>query len=189
MCPDNARQSTGTTSGVTGDAPTSSAPTSNPADTPPDEAMLVVLHDDLTRVLDRHIDAHADLSTRPIQLIQLNGLVLTIVVALVSEFQSGLFVSPLGQLGVVLLVLSTVVALAGYRLRAVELGPGTTVARHALSYRMTAREYLWWMTKKGTPRFIESVSAHNDRRSRYVQWSLYLFLAGLFALLVGILTI
>jgi hypothetical protein len=153
-----------------------------------DMETLRVVHQDLQQALERHIQALKAISRKSLQIIRLNGIILTILLAASSQVRNlDPYTNWATNLGLGLLLLSTLIALFGYRSVDIALGTGPEDAKFTLRAKMVEKEYLE-KSIRGNIRWIEEAEEKNRKRGRIVDLSLRVFVAGLVLFIFGIST-
>lgn len=145
------------------------------------------LTDDSQKVLDHQLTKFGDLSTKAIQLVQVNGLIITILVAASSQVTLTDYLNLVSGGSVVLFGISTVFAALAYRTDAIDVGHGTMVIDTTLSRGLDEGEYLHWLLSDLYPELIEDATDSVNRKGHWLSIAIRAFLAGLVTLPAGIL--
>lgn len=154
----------------------------------PDPDALERGHSDAQLVLERTLETFSDLSDEAFRLIRLNGLVVTILVAVASnvrELRS--FVNILSVGAVLLFIGSIFFAIVSYTIQTVDSGVSTEAFNKLTEYKLREDEYLNWVLTLGYPKWIDSGVERRDKKEEWVEYSLIAFSAGITMLLGGML--
>lgn len=122
-------------------------------------------HIDAQFVLEQTIQTFSDLSDKAFRLIRLNGLVLTILVAILSNVQNTPEYVNIPSVAAVLLFLSsTLFAIRGYMTQTFDSGVSTDVFETLRKFKLRETEYLNWILTRGYPQWIETGATKTDNK-------------------------
>ena len=144
-------------------------------------------HEDAQLTLDQTLQSFSDLSGKAFRLIRLNALVLTILVAITSQITVSRFVNVPSVASLLLFLWSGTAALFAYLTTTFNRGFEATTFEKAVKYRLRKTEYLRWVLVQGYPKWIADGAEKVNRKELWIRRSLVAFIAGITALLAGIL--
>lgn len=146
---------------------------------------LRTVQQDINQTLERHLQALPAISNKALQIIRLNGIILTILLAVSSQVENiEIYLNLLTGIGLVSLGLSTIVALVGYRSVEATIGLGANDIEFILRTKMKEEEYLK-RSISDTARWVEQAERKNAKMSRIVKCSLRIFVFGLLLTVIG----
>lgn len=151
-------------------------------------AALERLQPEAQRSLDQRIHTFTGLGDRAISLIQIDGLILTIIIAAAVEFDvAATYTNPLIFFGIFAFVVS--ILSAGWALftPSGNVGIGSGRINSILEEEQTQREYLPQITAKYKS-WISEVTRYNRQRGEHLLRSLKAFLGGIVLIIVGMAT-
>ncbi|MEE6210378.1 hypothetical protein U3A55_09435 [Salarchaeum sp. III] len=153
----------------------------------PDVEALRHLHDDTRSAIERGLDKHGGHASKAIRMVQVNGVVISIFVAGVTqvEIHPNLHVSL--YLGAALLFASTLFALKAYRSQTLPIGISLSEVEKIDRNNLSETQYLYWYTHQYYPGTIETIKNEVEQRNREVEYSIFSFLLGILVIAVGIL--
>lgn len=154
-----------------------------------DVATLQHAHSEAQQTLDRVLQTFPDLAGKAIQIIQLNGIVLTIIVAVSTQtaparYSITLLTGSLLVLGMGLFLISTLAALAAYWSHSV--GAGYETSSTAIDHKLNEVEYLLWVLPKYHA-LINDAKTKANRKDNLIRFSIIAFSGGLILFLTGVL--
>jgi len=144
------------------------------------------LHSDAQRVLDEEIQTFSDLSSKAIQLAQVNGLILTILIAVANQVSVTAYLNILTGLGTVFLLVSTVLSVWAYSTHEIDVGIGPGVIDRTLEKRPSEAEYRYWILSGVYKDSMADAKMRADKKGTKVRWAICSFLGGLLTIFAGI---
>lgn len=147
---------------------------------------LKLLRNDLQRTHQEALTNATELSTKATKIIQLNGLILTILVSVASQVTLSEYLNVGTLISVVAFICSMLIAGIAFRNQSIKMGPRKPVAEDTIENNFSEIQYLLHITYRGYADWIEDANEVIDERSKFVQWAIYSFVLGIIALLVGI---
>jgi len=144
-------------------------------------------HEDARFTLAQTLQLFSDLSGKAFRLIRLNALVITILVAVASQVRVRTYVNVLSVASVLLLLWSSLLALAAYLTTTFNRGFDAAAFDHFVGYRLREDEYLAWVLTRAYPRWIADGTVKVNRKERWIRRSLVAFIAGITTPVAGIL--
>lgn len=154
----------------------------------PDPKALQRAHSDAQLVLEQTLETFSDLSDKAFRLIRLNGLVLTVLVAVSSNVQDiQLYINTPSVSSILLFISSILFAVLGYMTRTVDGGVSTNAFDKLAEYNLREDEYLNWILTLGYPKWIDNGVEKSDTKEQWIEYSLIAFLGGITMFLAGML--
>lgn len=144
---------------------------------------LRMMREDASKTLDRTLQKHDSHQKKAVQIIQVNGVVISLLLAASTQITLNLWL----MAGGCLFVISALTA--GYSLRgtnvAVGLSPSQITAN--IEHELTETQYLRWYLEHFYHQAFPDLNGKTADRARRVRWSLYAFLGGLLLTTSGII--
>ncbi|MFC7079968.1 hypothetical protein [Halorussus caseinilyticus] len=141
-------------------------------------------HSDAQLVLEQTLQTFSDLSDTAFRLVRLNGLVLTILVAVSSNVRNlRTYVNVLSVGAVLLFIGSAFFATLSYTRQTVDGGVSTDAFDKLTEYKLREDEYLNWVLTLGYPKWIENGVEKSDEKEQWIEYSLLAFLGAIMMLL------
>lgn len=152
-----------------------------------DDDALELMREDASKTVERLMQKHDAHQKKAIQMVQLNGVVISILVAGASQIQIQSGLNLFLYLGPALFLASAVssgIALKGHKLSA-GLNPDQ-IEQH-LEAELTKTQYLLWYLVVFYDNAIDSLYEKTSIRAKWIRGSVYAFLGALCATTVGII--
>ena len=147
---------------------------------------LKLLRDDLQRTHQESLTNVGELSTKATRIIQLNGLVLTILASVASQITLSEYLNVGSLISVSAFVCSILLAGIAFRNKPVKTGPQKSLAEDTIENNFSETQYLLQVTYRGYAEWIEEADQVITERAKFIQWAIYSFILGILALLAGI---
>jgi VIT1/CCC1 family predicted Fe2+/Mn2+ transporter len=146
-------------------------------------------HAGAQETLGRQIQYFPELDNKALQLVQLNGIVLSIIagIFIIVDFQLRNFSVIIFT--VIPFVLSILLSLLSYQTTPLVIGLSESDLDIVNDYNFSEKEFLQWIISRGYQEWIQRNQSEYRRRSFYIQSSLYAFVLGVLLLTVGIIYI
>lgn len=144
-------------------------------------------HSDAQLVLEQTLESFSNLSDKAFRLIRLNGLVVTILVAMSSQIPVEKYLNVSLVASVTSFIASASFAVVAYRIQTVDGGIRTEAFQKLTQYKLREKEYLDWVLTKGYPKWIIDGVRKTNRKDRWIRYSLFAFAIGIVTLLAGTL--
>lgn len=143
------------------------------------------LNDDLRISHQEGLRNSTELVDKGVKVIQINGLILTILASISTQVEAAEFINFLTVISVGFFILS--ILLAGYsiRNRTVERGIGKESISTVIENQFSEKQYLLWANTRGYIDWMETTDDLIDARGRQVQKSIFSFILGVIALIAG----
>lgn len=137
------------------------------------------------RTLNQALQVHSEQTKKAIQMAQINGIIITALIAIISNFDFSDLLNSLLSIGGVLFAVSTVLAVFGTRGQSMTIGIGTQDFDSLIEYDLDNDQYNLWMLNEGYRSWIEEGRKKVARKRNYVRWSILIFLVGLLIVMTG----
>jgi hypothetical protein len=151
-----------------------------------DDSALKQVHTDIIRTLNRSLDVQVKLGDKSIQLVQIDGLLLTILVGAGVQLGFGPYMNLLTASGVILILVSMCAGVAGYLTKQVHIGIGPEDIEVVSEYNLSESEYLHWVTSRGYSQWVRESETTNNRKEKWVQIAIFALLIGMILIVAGI---
>jgi hypothetical protein len=145
----------------------------------PETATMEYAREDATQTLERVIAKHEGHGKRAIQLVQVNGIVLSILIAAASQVQLAQFPTIFLVIAPLLFLVSGGIALYAYRSQTLPIGLPADEAQKILNHELSADQYLYWYLSNHYEELITTVVTKTNTRAAYVEWAIIVFFVGL----------
>lgn len=149
--------------------------------------MLELMREDATQTIERSLRKHDAHQKKAIQMVQINGIVISILIAAASQVPLQTNFNTLLYVGPGFFLTSAVVA--GVTLRGHNLAVGISpnqITRN-IDSDLSKTQYFVWYFNEFYQEAITDISDKTSSRATIVKWSVYLFLAGLIVTTAGII--
>lgn len=153
----------------------------------PETAAMEYAREDATQTLERAIAKHEGHGKRAIQLVQVNGIVLSILIAAASQVQVAQFSTIFLITTPLLFLFSGGVALYAYRSQTLPIGLPAAEVQKILDNELSADQYLYWYLSNHYEELIGTVVSKTSTRAAYVEYAIILFFAGLLVTIGGVI--
>lgn len=144
-------------------------------------------HGDAQVVLEQTLQTFADLSDKAFRLVRLNGLVITILIAIASQVELKAYANIPSVASLLLFISSTLFAVLAYKIQTIDGGISTEAFQKLTAYKLREKEYLNWVLTLGYPLWITDGVRKSNQKEQWIRYSLLAFLGGIVMLLAGML--
>lgn len=149
--------------------------------------LLRHLHEDSKRLYDELLRTYESTADKAIKLAQVNGVVLTILIATAGIIGLDTWINPLTIFGTFLFVVSGMIAVFAYRTIKIGIGVHIEDLVYILEKDHTELDYHQWMVEDLYPEMIPDAMYIVDQKGAWVDRSILAFGWGLIILFTGII--
>lgn len=151
------------------------------------EDTLKEMHKDLRVTHQGQLDNLNELRDIGLRIIQVNGLVLTILASLATQVRLTSYVNVATVLSVIGFIGSTIIAGTTLINREVDGGITKSATAEIVDHELTSSQYYMYMARDGYGAWIKDTGDIIDKRAKKIQWAVILFIGSILLLVAGIL--
>jgi len=153
----------------------------------PETEALRLTHGDAKSAIERGLNKHGDHASKSIKMVQINGIVISILVAGASQMKFSTYVYILTGLGAVFLFLSSFFALRAYTSQSLSIGISSEDIDRINRNNLSENQYLIWYLTEYYPDAIGEIKRKIEKRADNVEYSIYAFFVGLLSIASGVI--
>lgn len=142
-------------------------------------------HSDLVRSIDHVLGTFPDIADKAIEIVKLNGLVVSILVAASTQVEDPMmYTHGLVYISAILFFISSLFGLIGYLFQNVVAGLGTHT--RLIEMKLTEEEYLQWVINDQYDDWLQEILKKQRRKALYVQVAVITFVLAISTFFIGI---
>ena len=153
----------------------------------PETGALQLTHDDAKSAIERGLNKHGDHASKSIKMVQINGIVISILVAGASQITFSRYTYILTGLGAVSLFLSSFFALRAYTSQSLSIGISSEDIGRINNNNLSEEQYLFWYLTEYYPDAVDEIKEKIEKRADNVGYSIYTFFIGLLFIAAGVI--
>lgn len=137
------------------------------------------------RTLDEGLNIHSEQTNKAIKMAQINGVIITALIAIISNFKFGYLMHLVFVLSGVCFTTSTILAVLGTRGQSMTIGIGRNEFDKIIEYDLSKKHYNLWMLNHAYREWVEEGQHKVGRKRAYVRFSIAMFLCGVVIVTIG----